>query len=95
MAIPDECQGEADSWFYTPDLTRPTANVVPRPGPSGQAPHHLPMTVSQDDPVIIYILTPAVRGSVQWHLELDWLIGSRRGTTKVADDGRPFIASQH
>jgi hypothetical protein len=43
--------------------------------------------------VILYILMPAISGTVRWHLEIDWLTGSRRGTTKVGDDGNPFIAS--
>ncbi|MDX3513057.1 helix-turn-helix transcriptional regulator [Streptomyces caniscabiei] len=68
------------------DAARPA--VQPKAGS-----RNFPYSVSQSDPEVFYVTADASAYYVSWYLELEWTAGSRSGTLRLDDDGRPFRTS--
>ncbi|MCG7210778.1 helix-turn-helix domain-containing protein [Streptomyces arenae] len=68
------------------DAMRPA--VVPEAGH-----RDFPFKVSESDPEVFYVRADASAYSVGWYLELAWSSGSRHGTLRIGDKGRPFRTS--
>ncbi|WP_046734155.1 helix-turn-helix domain-containing protein [Streptomyces humi] len=68
------------------DAMRPA--VVPESGH-----RDFPFKVSESDPEVFYVRADASAYSVGWYLELAWSSGSRHGTLRIGDKGRPFRTS--
>jgi hypothetical protein len=52
-----------------------------------------PFKVSESNPQILTIYAHAHTVNVAWYLELDWSSGSRSGTVRIDDHGKPFQTS--
>ncbi|MFD5639358.1 helix-turn-helix domain-containing protein [Streptomyces sp. NPDC127077] len=52
-----------------------------------------PYKVSESDPEVFYVLADAQAHDVSWYLELDWSSGTKSGTVRVDDHGKPFRTS--
>ncbi|WP_329619853.1 helix-turn-helix domain-containing protein [Streptomyces sp. NBC_01255] len=70
------------------DATRPS--VVPEAGQPD-----FPFKVSESAPEVFYIKADASAYDVSWYLELTWSSGSRHGTLKIDNKGKPFRTSGH
>ncbi|MFB7586120.1 helix-turn-helix domain-containing protein [Streptomyces sp. NPDC056169] len=70
------------------DATRPA--VVPEAGQPD-----FPFKVSESAPEVFYVKADASAYDVSWYLELTWSSGSRHGTLKIDNKGRPFRTSGH
>ncbi|GGV17574.1 transcriptional regulator [Streptomyces filipinensis] len=68
------------------DALRPAA--VPESGQRG-----FPYKVSRSDPEVFHLTADASAYDVSWYLELSWSSGTRHGTLRVDDGGRPFRTS--
>ncbi|MEV5551684.1 helix-turn-helix transcriptional regulator [Streptomyces sp. NPDC052309] len=68
------------------DLGNPLATPV-----NGQ--RNFPYKVSESDPEVFYVNAHTSGHDVRWYLELDWSSGSRHGTVRIDDSGRPFRTS--
>ncbi|MBT2411630.1 helix-turn-helix domain-containing protein [Streptomyces sp. ISL-12] len=68
------------------DLGNPLATPV-----NGQ--RDFPYKVTESDPEAFYVNAHTSGHDVRWQLELDWSSGSRRGTLKIDDNGKPFRTS--
>ncbi|OPG04317.1 transcriptional regulator [Streptomyces sp. GKU 895] len=89
MAFPGVgCGGNVPTRSFTValDATRPA--VLPEAGH-----RDFPFKVSESDPEVYYIRADASAYDVSWFLELDWSSGSRSGTLRIDDKGRPFRTS--
>ncbi|MGW7076708.1 hypothetical protein [Streptomyces sp. NPDC054866] len=65
---------------------------VPRPTPQGGE-SGFPYKVSASDPEAFYINATANTHYVRWYLELEWSSGTRHGTVRIDDTGKPFATS--
>ncbi|MFJ6838682.1 helix-turn-helix domain-containing protein [Streptomyces sp. NPDC091209] len=52
-----------------------------------------PYKVSESDPEVFYVVADARAHDVSWYLELDWSSGTKSGTVRVDDHGKPFRTS--
>lgn len=68
------------------DATRPA--VVPAAGQP-----NFPFKVSESEPEVFYVKADASAYDVSWYLELSWTSGSRHGTLKIDNNGKPFRTS--
>jgi hypothetical protein len=68
------------------DAARPA--VAPAAGQ-----RNFPFKVSESQPEVFYIKADASAYDVSWYLELSWSSGSRHGTLKIDDNGKPFRTS--
>jgi hypothetical protein len=68
------------------DAARPTVEAV-------AGGRDFPLKVSESDPEAIHITADASAYDVRWYLELAWSSGSRGGTLRIDDDGKPFRTS--
>ncbi|MGW0813214.1 helix-turn-helix domain-containing protein [Streptomyces viridiviolaceus] len=82
------CGGEVatKSFDVSLDLGNPLATPV-----NGQ--RNFPYKVSESDPEVFYVNAHTSGQDVRWYLELDWSSGSRHGTVRIDDNGRPFRTS--
>ncbi|MEU4927064.1 helix-turn-helix domain-containing protein [Streptomyces yokosukanensis] len=82
------CGGGVPTHSFTValDALRPAA--VPAAGHRG-----FPFKVSRSDPEVFYVTADASAYDVSWYLELSWSSGTRHGTLRIDDDGRPFRTS--
>ncbi|SMF18837.1 helix-turn-helix transcriptional regulator [Streptomyces sp. Amel2xC10] len=65
-----------------------------RPAPVPEAGHpDFPFKVSESDPEVYYVTADASAYDVRWYLELSWSSGSRHGTLRIDDEGKPFRTS--
>ncbi|MFF8483722.1 helix-turn-helix domain-containing protein [Streptomyces antibioticus] len=65
-----------------------------RPAPVPEAGHpDFPFKVSESDPEVYYVTADASAYDVSWYLELSWSSGSRHGTLRIDDEGKPFRTS--
>ncbi|MFI5689864.1 helix-turn-helix domain-containing protein [Streptomyces sp. NPDC051636] len=65
-----------------------------RPAVAPVAGHRdFPFKVSESDPEVFYIKADASAYDVSWTLVLNWSSGSRHGTLRIDDQGRPFRTS--
>ncbi|MFD8153855.1 helix-turn-helix domain-containing protein [Streptomyces sp. NPDC059720] len=84
------CGGGVPKRFFTVALDAARPSLVPEAGHAD-----FPFTVSQSDPEAYYVKADASAYDVRWYLELTWSSGSRSGTLRVDDQGRPFRTSGH
>ncbi|MCX5012556.1 helix-turn-helix domain-containing protein [Streptomyces sp. NBC_00555] len=70
------------------DAARPA--VVPEAGQP-----NFPFKVSESEPEVFYVKADASAYDVNWYLELSWSSGSRHGTVKIDNNGKPFRTSGH
>ncbi|MEV7321705.1 helix-turn-helix domain-containing protein [Streptomyces sp. NPDC093970] len=82
------CGGGVPTRSFTVALDAMRPAVVPQAGHRG-----FPFKVSESDPEVFYITADASAYSVGWYLELSWSSGSRHGTLRIDDRGRPFRTS--
>ncbi|MGW3915693.1 helix-turn-helix domain-containing protein [Streptomyces sp. NPDC005070] len=82
------CGGGVETKSFTVDLDagRPVTGLK-----GGQ--RDFPYKVSESDPEVFYVFADARAHDVSWYLELDWSSGTRSGTVRVDDHGKPFRTS--
>ncbi|MER5386019.1 helix-turn-helix transcriptional regulator [Streptomyces sp. NPDC002688] len=82
------CGGGVETKSFTVDLDagRPAIAVK-----GGQ--RNFPYKVSESDPEVFYVFADAQAHNVRWCLELDWSSGTKSGTVRVDDHGKPFRTS--
>ncbi|MFJ3308989.1 helix-turn-helix domain-containing protein [Streptomyces sp. NPDC086549] len=89
MAYPGVgCGGGVPTRSFTVALDAARPAVVPEAGH-----RNFPFKVSESDPEVYYIRADASAYDVSWYLELTWSSGSRHGTLRIDDHGRPFRTS--
>jgi len=89
------CGGGLDPASFAVDLDAAAPHAVPVPGwdetaTRKAAPTDFPYRVSNSDPQVINLDVTTRSQDVSWFLELVWSSGSRQGTLRVDDHGRPF-----
>ncbi|MGW2956875.1 helix-turn-helix domain-containing protein [Streptomyces sp. NPDC001220] len=82
------CGGNVPTRSFTVALDAMRPAVVPEAGH-----RDFPFKVSESDPEVFYIRADASAYYVGWYLELSWSSGSRHGTLRIDDKGRPFRTS--
>ncbi|GGQ21083.1 hypothetical protein GCM10010266_50420 [Streptomyces griseomycini] len=82
------CGGEVNTKAFdvSLDLGNPLAEPV-----NGQ--RDFPYSVNESDPEAFYVTAHTGGHDVRWYLELDWSSGSRKGTIRIDDHGKPFRTS--
>ncbi|WP_437097260.1 transcriptional regulator [Streptomyces sp. enrichment culture] len=82
------CGGEVNTKAFdvSLDLGNPLAEPV-----NGQ--RDFPYSVNESDPEVFYVTAHTGGHDVRWYLELDWSSGSRKGTIRIDDHGKPFRTS--
>lgn len=82
------CGGGVETKSFTVDLDagRPVTGLK-----GGQ--RDFPYKVSESDPEVFYVFADARAHDVSWYLELDWSSGTKSGTVRVDDHGKPFRTS--
>jgi len=76
------------------DADRPLAN--PTAGQQGDnvvRAVDFPFKVSESDPQVLTVYAHAHTVNAAWYLELDWSSGSRTGTVRIDNHGKPFQTS--
>ncbi|MFE2279976.1 helix-turn-helix domain-containing protein [Streptomyces sp. NPDC059454] len=82
------CGGEVGTKSFDVSLDLGNALVTPI---NGQ--RKFPYSVNESDPEVFYVNAHTAGRDVRWYLELDWSSGSRRGTVRIDDHGKPFRTS--
>ncbi|MEU8795495.1 helix-turn-helix transcriptional regulator [Streptomyces sp. NPDC048643] len=82
------CGGGVETKSFTVDLDAGRPSVALKGGQ-----RDFPYKVSESDPEVFYVFADAQAHDVSWYLELDWSSGTRSGTVRVDDHGRPFRTS--
>ncbi|MEU9352358.1 helix-turn-helix transcriptional regulator [Streptomyces griseoloalbus] len=89
MAYPGVgCGGDVPARSFTVALDAARPLVTPASGH-----RDFPFKVSESDPEVYYVNADASAYDVSWYLELKWSSGTRSGTLKLDDRGRPFRTS--
>lgn len=92
----DGCGGGVTPRSFDIDLdgARPTANPVAGQDGDIKVPaKDFPFKVSTHDPQVLNLTVHTEGHDVSWYLEVGWSSGSRQGTVRVDDGGRPFRTS--
>jgi plasmid maintenance system antidote protein VapI len=82
------CGGNVETKSFTVDLDAGS----PATGLKGGQ-RDFPYKVSESDPEVFYVFADARAHDVSWYLEIDWSSGTRSGTVRVDDHGKPFRTS--
>ncbi|WP_447038126.1 helix-turn-helix domain-containing protein [Streptomyces sp. DSM 118878] len=82
------CGGNVPQHSFAVDLDAAVPRPTPLEGDSG-----FPYKVSASDPEAFYINATANNRYVRWYLELEWSSGTRKGTVRIDDTGKPFATS--
>ncbi|MFE5144174.1 helix-turn-helix domain-containing protein [Streptomyces fagopyri] len=82
------CGGGVETRSFTVDLDAGRPVTAPEAGQ-----RDFPYKVSESDPEVFYVFADAQAHDVSWYLELDWSSGSKSGTVRVDDRGKPFRTS--
>ncbi|MFI2378123.1 helix-turn-helix domain-containing protein [Streptomyces sp. NPDC018964] len=82
------CGGEVATKSFDASLDLGDATVTPI---NGQ--RNFPYSVTESDPEVFYVDAHTSGRDVRWYLELDWSSGSRKGTIRIDDHGKPFRTS--
>ncbi|MFK0109422.1 helix-turn-helix domain-containing protein [Streptomyces sp. NPDC091217] len=82
------CGGGVSTRSFSIDLDAARPALVPKDGQ-----HGFPIKVSESDPMVFYVRADASAYDTSWYLELNWSSGSRHGTVRIDDQGRPFRTS--
>lgn len=95
-AMGDGCGGGLTPAGF--DVNLDTGNPLAKPAAGVQGDRKVPATdfpyrVSTTDPQVLEINAHTDAHDVSWYLELQWSSGSRHGTVRIDDHGKPFRAS--
>jgi transcriptional regulator with XRE-family HTH domain len=82
------CGGGVETKSFAVDLDAGRPVTTPKAGQ-----RDFPYKVSESDPEVFYVFADARAHDVSWYLELDWSSGSRSGTVRIDDNGKPFRTS--
>ncbi|MFG2425829.1 helix-turn-helix domain-containing protein [Streptomyces sp. NPDC048448] len=82
------CGGGVETKSFAVDLDAGRPVTAPKAGQ-----RDFPYKVSESDPEVFYVFADAQAHDVSWYLELDWSSGSKSGTVRVDDHGKPFRTS--
>ncbi|MFF2998849.1 helix-turn-helix domain-containing protein [Streptomyces sp. NPDC057950] len=82
------CGGGVETKSFAVDLDAGRPVTAPEAGQ-----RDFPYKVSESDPEVFYVFADASAHDVSWYLELDWSSGSKSGTVRVDDHGKPFRTS--
>lgn len=82
------CGGNVPKHSFAVNLDASVPRPTPQAGESG-----FPYKVSASDPEAFFINATANTRYVRWYLELEWSSGSRSGTVRIDDTGKPFATS--
>lgn len=82
------CGGNVPKHSFAVNLDASVPRPTPLEGDSG-----FPYKVSASDPEAFFVNATANTRYVRWYLELDWSSGSRHGTVRIDDRGKPFATS--
>lgn len=82
------CGGNVPQHSFAVNLDASVPRPTPLQGDSG-----FPYKVSASDPEAFFINATANTRYVRWYLELEWSSGSRHGTVRIDDTGKPFATS--
>jgi transcriptional regulator with XRE-family HTH domain len=82
------CGGGVQTRSFRVDLDSARPVAVPK---SGQ--RNFPFKVSESDPEVFYIKADTSAYDARWYLELNWSSGTRHGTVRIDNHGRPFRTS--
>lgn len=94
--LANPCQGEQDEEFYLANLGGRGGDVSLNPKAQNKKSDELPITVSSQDPVSVYIKTPTSipeAEALSWHIEVTWDFQGTQHTTKIYNSGFPIIVS--
>ncbi|MFE2537188.1 helix-turn-helix domain-containing protein [Streptomyces sp. NPDC059371] len=82
------CGGNVETKSFTVDLDAGSPATALKGGQ-----RDFPYKVSESDPEVFYVFADARAHDVSWYLEIDWSSGTRSGTVRVDDQGKPFRTS--
>jgi hypothetical protein len=82
------CGGGVQTRSFAVDLDAARPAAVPKAGQ-----RNFPFKVNESDPEVFYIKADASAYDASWYLELNWSSGTRHGTVRIDDHGRPFRTS--
>lgn len=82
------CGGGVETKSFTVDLDAGQPVTALKGGQ-----RDFPYKVSESDPEVFYVFADARAHDVSWYLELDWSSGTKSGTVRVDDHGKPFRTS--
>ncbi|MGW7068453.1 helix-turn-helix domain-containing protein [Streptomyces sp. NPDC054855] len=82
------CGGNVPKRSFAVNLDASVPRPTPLEGESG-----FPYKVSASDPEAFFVNATANTRYVRWYLELEWSSGSRHGTVRIDDTGKPFATS--
>ncbi|MEV0529485.1 helix-turn-helix transcriptional regulator [Streptomyces sp. NPDC050439] len=82
------CGGNVPKHSFAVNLDASVPRPTPLEGESG-----FPYKVSAGDPEAFFVNATANTRYVRWYLELEWSSGSRHGTVRIDDTGKPFATS--
>ncbi|MGW1895498.1 helix-turn-helix domain-containing protein [Streptomyces sp. NPDC002004] len=82
------CGGKVTTKSFDVNLDSSRPDTEPKDGQ-----RDFPYKVSESDPEVFYVTAHAQAHDVSWYLELDWSSGSRHGTVRIDDNGKPFRTS--
>ncbi|WP_326721464.1 helix-turn-helix domain-containing protein [Streptomyces sp. NBC_00243] len=82
------CGGGVETKSFAVDLDAGSPAVAANAGQ-----RDFPYSVSESDPEVFYVFADSKAHDVSWYLELDWSSGTKKGTVRVDDNGKPFRTS--
>ncbi|WP_327409234.1 helix-turn-helix domain-containing protein [Streptomyces sp. NBC_01281] len=82
------CGGGVETTSFTVDLDAGRPAVALKGGQRA-----FPFKVSESDPEVFSVFADTQAHDVSWYLELDWSSGTKSGTVRVDDHGKPFRTS--
>ncbi|MDQ0788458.1 helix-turn-helix transcriptional regulator [Streptomyces sp. B3I8] len=82
------CGGGVDTKSFDVSLDQGNPLAMPIGGQ-----RNFPYRVSESDPEVFFVNAHTSGHDVRWYLELDWSSGTRKGTLRIDDHGRPFRTS--
>lgn len=82
------CGGGVETKSFAVDLDAGSPAVAAKAGQ-----RDFPYKVSESDPEVFYVFADSKAHDVSWYLELDWSSGTKKGTVRIDDNGKPFRTS--
>lgn len=82
------CGGGVETKSFAVDLDAGSPAVAAKAGQ-----RDFPYKVSESDPEVFYVFADSKAHDVSWYLELDWSSGTKKGTLRIDDNGKPFRTS--
>ncbi|MFH8795816.1 helix-turn-helix domain-containing protein [Streptomyces sp. NPDC017941] len=82
------CGGNVPQHSFDVNLDASVPRLTPK---SGEV--DFPYKVSEKDPAAFYVDADVKAHDVSWFLEMEWSSGTRHGTVRIDDSGKPFRTS--